>query len=74
MHMQIYFINNVGAGLSDYITVKSGITVNELFTDKMPGKDFADYVITVDSTSKAGNEIILADQRVTITHAKLKGA
>ena len=45
--MRILFINNDGGGFADYVEVTEGTTVEKFFSQKVSGRDAADYLIRV---------------------------
>jgi len=72
--MQIYFINNVGAGFADRIEVPEGTTVGKLFAQKMPDANPTDYLVRVDRQPVAADEPLRHGCRVSITPTKIEGA
>ncbi len=72
--MQIYFINNVGAGFADRIEVPEGTTVGQLFAQKLPDCRAADYLVRVDRQPVAADEPLKDGCRVSITPTKIEGA
>ena len=45
--MKVLFINNDGAGFADTIEIAEGITVAQLFAERLPSSRPADYLIRV---------------------------
>ena len=45
--MRILFINNLGAGFADYVSIEEGTTIEKFFKNKMQGEQTADYLIRV---------------------------
>ena len=45
--MKILFINNDGGGFADYVEVTPGTTVEKFVSQKVSGRDAADYLIRV---------------------------
>ena len=72
--MQIYFINNAGAGFADRIEVADGTTVGQLFEQRMPGCSPQDYLVRVDRQPSAADEPLRPGCRVSITPTKIEGA
>ena len=72
--MQILYINNQGGGFADHIEVADGTTVEQLFEQKMPNSDSADYLIRVDRLPASADQILQPNSRVSITPLKIEGA
>jgi hypothetical protein len=72
--MKILFINNSGAGFADYIDVAPGTTVKQFFEKKMSGEDAADYLIRVNRQPVASDQVLQANDRVSVTATKIAGA
>lgn len=71
----VHFINNVGAGFADNLTVDAGTTMQQLFRQQM-GKEAspADYLIRVNRQVVAAGYVLAEGDRVSVTPAKIKGA
>ena len=72
--MQIYFINHHGGGFADTIEVREGITVRELFDERMQHADPADYLIRVNRQPTASDQVLQTGDRVSFTPTKIHGA
>jgi hypothetical protein len=72
--VQIYYINNAGAGFAERIEVADGTTVGQLFADRMPGRRPDDYLVRVDRQPAAADEPLAPGCRVSITPTKIEGA
>lgn len=74
VQMRILFINNSGGGYADYIDVESGITIDQLFNEKMPDENSSDHLIRVNRQPVPKDYILQEGDRVTITPTKIEGA
>jgi len=72
--MRILFIDNEGGGFADYLDVNRGITVEQFFAEKMPGRKPEDYLIRVNRQPVARDCVLQENDRVTITPLKIEGA
>ena len=72
--MRVLFINNDGGGFADYVEVAEGMTVEQFFADKMPGRNAADYLIRVNRQPVARDSVLQEGDRVTMTPTKIEGA
>ena len=72
--MQILFINNDGSGFADKIDIPVGTTVATLFTDKLPNRKAADFLIRVNRQPTTADQVLKPDDRVSITPSKIEGA
>ena len=72
--MRIMFINNHGGGFADTIEVAEGLTVERLFTERMPGQKAADYLIRVNRLPTTADQPLRDGDRVSITPTKIEGA
>ena len=72
--MKILFINNLGGGFADYVTVAEGITVEQFFNQKMSGDSPADYLIRVNRQPVSSDYVLQEGDRVTATPVKIEGA
>ncbi len=71
--VKVLFINNEGGGFADTIQVRKGITVSELFRDKMSGAPSA-YMIRVNRVQVPAAQILQENDRISITPTKVDGA
>lgn len=72
--MQILFINNDGGGFADRIEIPDGMTVKQLFAQRLPYGQPHDYLIRVNRQPTTADTMLQADDRVTITPTKIEGA
>jgi len=72
--MKVLFINNDGAGFADTIEVAEGISVSEFFSERMPGRKPADYLIRVNRLPTNADQLLQANDRISITPTKIEGA
>ena len=72
--MKILYINNHGGGFADHIEVADGTTVAQLFEQKMPNSDAADYLIRVDRQPASADQVLQPGSRISITPLKIEGA
>jgi sulfur carrier protein ThiS len=71
--MQILLINNDGGGFADYIDIKEGTSITELFQQRIKGRP-ADFLIRVNRQPVASNYVLQEGDRVSITPTKIEGA
>jgi sulfur carrier protein ThiS len=72
--MRILYVNNDGGGFADHIDVESGITVTQLFAQRLPGRHSADYLIRVNRQPVPADYVLQEGDRLTITPVKIEGA
>jgi sulfur carrier protein ThiS len=72
--MKILFINNDGAGFADHIDVPEGMTVPDLFNDRLPDRKAEDYLIRVNRQPVARDHVLQEGDRVSMTPTKIEGA
>src|SRR5262245_33240061 len=72
--MRVLLINNDGGGFADYIDVAEGITVQQLFAQRLPGAEAANYLIRLNRQPVAQDQILGAGDRVSFTPVKIEGA
>ncbi len=72
--MQIMFINNDGAGFADRIVVRDNLTVRELFSERMHGRNPADFLIRVNRQPVDSEYVLRENDRVSFTPTKIHGA
>jgi hypothetical protein len=72
--MRILFIDNDGGGFADYVDIRQGVTVEEFFNEKMPGRKPQDYLIRVNRQSVSRDSALQEKDRVTIGPTKIEGA
>lgn len=72
--MKILFINNNGGGFADHIDVAAGSTVKQLFEQRIPGGEPANYLIRVNRLPASSDQVLQAGDRVSVTPVKIEGA
>ncbi|MCH5376546.1 MAG: molybdopterin converting factor [Planctomycetes bacterium] len=72
--MEILFINNDGGGFADRITIESGTTVAQFFTQRLPNAKSTDYLIRVNRQPATADQVLEPGDRVSITPTKIEGA
>src|SRR3954470_24525814 len=72
--VKVLFINNEGAGFAAPIDVADGTTIAQLFEQRLPGSSANDYLIRVNRLPSAPDQILVENDRVSITATKIAGA
>lgn len=72
--MRLLYINNDGSGFADYVEVSSGTTVEQFFSEQMPGGKPDNYLIRVNRQPVARDYVLQENDRVTVTPTKIQGA
>lgn len=72
--MRLLYINNEGGGFADYVDVPEGTTVEQFFSNHMPGRKADNYLIRVNRQPVARDYVLKEGDRVTITPTKIEGA
>ena len=72
--MRILFLNHSGGGFADHIDVAEGTTLGQLFEQKLPGANPADYLVRFNRQPAAATEMLTEGCRVSITPTKIEGA
>lgn len=72
--MQILFVNNDGGGFADRIEIQDGMTVKQLFAQRLPYGQPQDYLIRVNRQPTTADTVLQPDDRVSITPTKIEGA
>lgn len=72
--MKVMFLNNDGAGFADYVEIQEGTTLLQFLELKMPGSDPKGYVIRVNRQPAPSDQILVDDDRVSVTPSKIEGA
>ena len=72
--MKLMFINNDGGGFADHIEVEDGASVASFFAGKMPGRQPADFLISVNRLPTSADQVLQPGDRVSITPSKIEGA
>ena len=71
--MRILFINNDGGGFADQIDIADGMTVQQLFEQRIKGHS-TDYLIRVNRQPTTRETVLQPGDRVSITPTKIEGA
>ena len=72
--MQVLFISNDGAGFADTIEVADSLTVQQLFAERLPGKNANDYLIRVNRQPASADQRLNPNDRISMTPIKVEGA
>ncbi len=72
--MKVLLINNDGGGFADYIDVTEGITISQLFAERIGHGKPADYLIRVNRQPVASDCALQPGDRVSVTPTKIEGA
>ncbi len=72
--MRLLYINNDGGGFADHINVAEGMTVEQFFNEKMPGRKPDDFLIRVNRQPAPRDYVLQENDRVTVTPTKVEGA
>jgi hypothetical protein len=72
--MRILLINNDGGGFADHIDVETGLTVEQLFQQRIPYGKPRDYLIRVNRQPCAPDQTLQEGDRVSVTPTKIEGA
>ena len=72
--MRLLYINNDGGGFADYVQTDDGITVEQFFKDRMPGRSAEDFLVRVNRQPVARDYVLQENDRVTVTPTKIEGA
>jgi hypothetical protein len=72
--MKVLLINNEGGGFADYVEVEPGTTVAQFFAQRLPGRKPVDYLIRVNRLPTPSEQVLVENDRVSMTPAKIEGA
>ena len=72
--MKLLVINNNGGGFADYMDVEAGKTVQQLFSEVIPGAKAEDYLIRVNRQPVPKDHLLQEGERVSLTPVKIEGA
>jgi hypothetical protein len=72
--MKVLFINNDGGGFADHIEVADGISVRELFQQRVASGKPDNYLIRVNRQPVASDQLLHEGDRVSFTPVKIEGA
>ncbi len=73
--MEVFVINNDGAGFADHVDLPHGTTIEELFRRQVGLHAKADsYLIRVNRQAAARDQVLVEGDRLSITPTKIEGA
>lgn len=72
--MRVMFINNDGGGFADHIEVRDGISMSELFAERVPHGRPTDYLIRVNRQPVTSDTVLQEGDRISLTPTKIEGA
>ena len=72
--MRIMYKNNDGGGFADVIDVEESMTIEKLFSQKMPHEESSNYLIRVNRQPVPRDYVLKENDRVTVTPTKIEGA
>jgi sulfur carrier protein ThiS len=72
--MKLLYVNNDGGGYADYVDVAQGMTVEQFFNEKMPGRKDEHFLIRVNRQPVARDYVLKEGDRITVTPTKIEGA
>ena len=72
--IKILLINNDGGGFADYVEVAEGMTVTQLFEQKIESAKPSDYLIRVNRQPCCADQVLQDGDRISITPTKIEGA
>ena len=68
------YINNDGGGFADFIDVEENMTIEKLFSQKIPDEEASNYLIRVNRQPVPRDYVLKENDRVTVTPTKIEGA
>ena len=71
---KICFINSDGGGFASELEIRDGLTVGELFQQKVPHGKPQDFLIRCNRQATVAEQVLREGDRVTITPTKIEGA
>ena len=72
--MKVLFINCHGGGFAAEIDVAEGLTICQLFEERMPSESSVDFLIRVNRQAVPADQVLQPGDRITITPRKIEGA
>lgn len=72
--MKCLFINNDGGGFAAHVDVPEGTSVAQLFHQKLPDRDAADFLIRVNRLPSPPDQVLREGDRISFTPTKIEGA
>jgi hypothetical protein len=72
--MKLFLINNEGGGFADTIDAETGVTVQQLFEQRLPQRKPNDFLIRVNRLPTSASQVLQEGDRVSITPLKIEGA
>jgi hypothetical protein len=72
--MRVLFINSDGTGFAGPLEIEAGTSVGQLFAAQVPHGKPADFLIRVNRLPVTADQVLQADDRVSVTPRKIEGA
>ena len=72
--MRLFYINNHGGGFADHVEAHEGTTVEQFFSQQLPGGRAEDYLIRVNRQPVPRDYVLQEGDRVSFTPTKIEGA
>jgi hypothetical protein len=72
--MRIMVINTDGGGFADYVEVASGVTVEQIVQTQIGRVPAQNYLIRVNRLPAPRDQVLVENDRVSITPTKIEGA
>lgn len=72
--MKVFYINNDGAGFADTIEIPESQTVQQFFQERLPERRPQDYLIRVNRMPVSADQVLQANDRISISPTKIQGA
>lgn len=72
--VKVTFLNNVGTGFAEEVTVAEGTTAAELFGQQMGNVAASAYKIRVNRLAVAASYVLQDGDRMTVSPEKIEGA
>ena len=71
---KVLFINNDGGGFADNVDITEGMTMGQLFAQKMGAVHPGSYLIRINRAETSSAYVLQDGDRVSITPTKIEGA
>lgn len=72
--MKVFYINNDGSGFADTIEIPDAQTVQQFFQERLPERKPQDYLIRVNRLPVSADQVLQANDRISISPTKIHGA
>lgn len=72
--IEVLYVNNNGSGFADKVTVIRGITLRQFFAQRTESADPARYVIRVNGQAATQDQVLNANDKISVTPLKIQGA